>query len=125
MEQKVCLDTDVCIEIIKNNEVVANKLSLNLNLMVYLSSISVFELFLRESNLNEIENFIRDTYILDFNDMVAKKASDIFKDLRKRGLIIDHRDIFIAATCIVNNCSLITLNYKHFNNIKGLKLLKV
>ncbi len=33
------------------------------------------------------------------------------------------RDLFIASTSIVNDCTLVTLNKKHFENIKDLQLL--
>jgi tRNA(fMet)-specific endonuclease VapC len=37
--------------------------------------------------------------------------------------MIEFRDIFIAATCIVNELPLITLNKKHFKRIEELKLI--
>ena len=124
MEQKkICLDTDICIGIIKGNKPDRiEELSLQ---KVFISSVSVFELFLRESKLTEVENFIEEVEIIDFNEAAAKKASEIFKDLRKKGLIIDHRDIFIAAACIANNCSLLTLNKKHFDKIDELNLINL
>ena len=125
MEQKICLDTDICIEIIKEEENMGIKLSEYVSDKVYVSSVSVFELFLRSFNLHEIENFMIDVEILDFDGVIAKKASEIYKDLRKEGKIVDFRDIFIAASCIINNCGLLTLNKKHFERIKGLKVLGI
>lgn len=36
--------------------------------------------------------------------------------------MIEFRDIFIAATCVVNKASLLTLNKKHFTRIAGLQV---
>ena len=34
----------------------------------------------------------------------------------------DLNDVFIASIALVNNCSIVTLNKKHFQRIKGLKV---
>ena len=82
-----------------------------------------FELLLRETNIHQIENFIKDLELLSFDSIAARKASGIQKELKAKGRIIDIRDLFIASASIANNCILATLNKKHFENIKGLKLL--
>src|SRR3989344_4284338 len=116
MEQKVCLDTGVGIEIIKDTATGVRILGLIEEHEIFISSISVFELYLREFNIEKID-------FLDFNHLTAIKASDISKYLKDKGLVLEFRDIFIAASCIVNNCSLLTLNKKHFERINGLRLL--
>lgn len=123
MDQKVCLDTDVCVEILKNTDKGIEFINLINKSEVFITTISIFELFLRETNIFSIEKFLSKINILDFSELSAKKASEIFKDLRKEGKIIDVRDLFIASTTIVNNCVLATSNKKHFKNIKDLKLL--
>jgi len=37
--------------------------------------------------------------------------------------MIEFRDIFIAATCIVNDLPVRTLNKKHFDRITGLHVI--
>lgn len=121
MDEKICLDTDLCIEIVKKNK---NLLDfVDINDFPYITSITVFELLLRETNTDEIEQFLNDFYILDFNESCAKIASTIHKVLKKSGKQLETRDLFIAATCITNNCKLATLNKKHFSRIKNLKLI--
>ena len=125
MEQKICLDTDICIEILKENlsyEGLFDKFSSS---DVFITSITLFELSLRDFNLADVEKFARYFTTLVFDDNCAIKGSEIAKDLKKKGKIIDFRDVFIAAICIVNDRSLLTLNRKHFENIDELKLLKI
>lgn len=125
MEQKkILLDTNSCIEIVKDTQKGKEIIEKILDNPIFVSSVSVFELYLRETNINKIDFLLNKTDILNFDESSAKKASEIFKDLRKRGLITDYRDIFIASACIANNCSLLTLNNKHFEQIKELKLIK-
>ena len=58
---------------------------------------------------------------LPFNYAAAEKAAEIYYDLH-RGKQIEDNDIYIAAVAIVNNCTLITANDKHFGRIENLKV---
>lgn len=125
MDKKICLDTSVCIELVKGNTDVKSELDSYLGAENFISSITVFELFLRKTNLLPIEKFIRDFEIVSIDENIAKKASFIFKDAEKIGRPMDIRDIFIAATCIMHNLEFITLNRKDFEHIRELKLAKI
>ena len=72
--------------------------------------------------LNDIRILTDDIPVLSFNETVAKEAADIYHKLRKSNKIIEFRDIFIAATAIVNNFSVKTLNVKHFNRIPNIRM---
>ena len=63
--------------------------------------------------------------IFSVNDEVAKKFGQIRADLKKKGKVIEDLDIFIAATCLVNNLTLVTSNVRHFKRIEGLHILEV
>lgn len=43
--------------------------------------------------------------------------------LKIKGEVIEDIDIFLAATCLVHNLQLITLNAKHFSRIPSLKII--
>lgn len=60
-------------------------------------------------------------FILGINQAIAEKFGQLRKELKNKGSIIEDIDIFIAATCLVNDLTLITLNKKHFSRIKELK----
>lgn len=122
MDTKICLDTDVSIEILKNTTTASKLLDLTKDSEVYITTISIFELLLRETNLDVIEKLLSKTAVLDFSEFSARKAAEIFKDLKRKGQMIPLRDLLIASTTIANNCTLATLNIKDFKNIKDLKL---
>ena len=125
LEQKVCLDTDVVISILNKEERARTLIDKIINLDVFITTVNLFELLLRENNLEQIEIFRNNVNILYFDEPSSRKASEISKELKKNGMIIEFRDIFIAATCIVNDCQLITFNSKHFERIKELKLVRI
>ncbi len=124
MDKKICLDTDVCIAIINRKGPYQNLLTKLLYSRVFISTISLFELFLRTTNMEPVEKFIKDLEILDFDSTSARKASEVRKALKSEGKEIEIRDLFIASTAIINDCTLATLNIKDFKNIKDLKLLE-
>ena len=49
-----------------------------------------------------------------------KEAAEIYAHSRKIGRPIEDSDILIAAFCIINDCTLVTNNTKHFDNIDSL-----
>ncbi len=125
MDKKVCLDTDVCIELIKGNPALKGFIQEFDKSAVFISSITVFELFLRETNLSVVNDFIESFAVLLFDKQSALGASSVFKQLKKKGHLVDTRDLFIAAVCLANGCTLATLNKKHFDKIAGLTLAAI
>ncbi len=125
MDEKICLDSDASITILKeDNRIDLIKKAID-NKEIFLSAVTVFELFLRKTNLEIVEEFISRFKILDIDKFVARKASNIHKELQQRGEIIDIRDLLIASSCIINNCKLLTFNKRDFERIKELKLIKI
>lgn len=60
--------------------------------------------------------FDRDSYA------VINKATEIYVQLHKSQQIED-ADIFIAAIALVNDCTLVTANVRHFERVEGLKIV--
>ncbi len=58
---------------------------------------------------------------LPFDYAAAEVAAKIYDGLHK-GNQIEDNDIYIAAVAIVNNCTLVTANEKHFGRIADLKV---
>ena len=60
---------------------------------------------------------------LDRDDLrTIEKAVDIYAQLRK-GQNIEDNDIYIAAISMVNDCTLVTSNVKHFSRVEGLNFV--
>ncbi len=61
--------------------------------------------------------------ILPFSSEVSQEAAYIYRVLKRNNLLIEIRDIFIAATAITHNMRLATTNRKHFERIDKLQLV--
>ncbi|HII16802.1 TPA: type II toxin-antitoxin system VapC family toxin [Candidatus Woesearchaeota archaeon] len=122
MEQKVCLDSDVAIEILNGTQAGDALLKEYSDCELFITTISVFELSLRERSLEEVDRLISRCNVISLSERCARIAAVIYKQLRAKGRLIDIRDIFIAAIAMENRCTLATLNRKHFEHISGLKL---
>ena len=70
------------------------------------------------------DDFFNNLILLDFDKESVKKSSDIFWDLSKRGEPIGRFDCMISGAFLKNNVGkIITKNAKHFQKIKGIKVL--
>ncbi len=123
MDNKVCLDTDVCIAILRKESRAEEIRPLIEERDVCISVITMFELLLRKTNTNIVEQFLMYLPHMVIDDVVARKTSSLHKELESKGEIIDLRDLFIAATCLAKDCQLLTFNKKHFERINDLRLM--
>jgi predicted nucleic acid-binding protein len=90
---------------------------------IYISAVTLYELLIGANTpekVNDIKILTQDLPVLSFNEDVAIRAAQIYLMLRQQNKMIEFRDIFIAATCIVNNLPVKTLNLKHFERIDGI-----
>ena len=120
------IDTSIFIEFLRSKQK-ENTILYNLpeNIRHSLSSVTLFELYMGATSSEKESDILKSTdelTILPFSDEIAVKAGRIYQELRKKNQLIDFRDIFIAATCLVHNLELVTLNKKHFERINGLVL---
>ena len=93
---------------------------------ISISSVTLYELLMgaySPDKVNDIKLLTEDLPVLPFNEDVAHKASDIYHQLRQVNKMIEFRDIFIAATALVYNMPVKTLNKKHFSRINGLSVV--
>ena len=130
---KYLLDTNVISDFMRNDKNVVQNMNnaLENGDSIYICSIVYYEIVrglkaagkfkrLREFNIF-YENYDK-LYLDRDNYKTIDKAIEIYIQLHK-GKQIEDDDIFIAATAIVNDCTLVTANVKHFERVEGLKLI--
>ena len=61
--------------------------------------------------------------ILPFSSEISQEAAYIYRVLKQNNLLIEIRDIFIAATAITHDMRLATMNRKHFERIDKLQFV--
>jgi tRNA(fMet)-specific endonuclease VapC len=71
----------------------------------------------------DVQILTEDISVLPFTAEVAAKAAQIYRQLKSTNQLIEFRDIFIAATCLINDLPIATLNKRHFQRIKELKFI--
>lgn len=121
------VDTSIFIEFLRSKDKTKTALfQIPDNQQIYISSVTLYELLIGANTpvkINDIKILTEDLHVLVFNDEVAIKAAEVYHQLRTENKMIEFRDIFIAATCLSNNLPVKTLNKKHYDRIKGLKVL--
>lgn len=127
MKKQICFDSDILINFLKGTE---NNDYLNQALegeyKGYITSITDFEVnigILNNQHRKIMQKLTSNFLILAFGKRESSIATNIYFSLKKKGCLIDIKDIFIAASCVSKDMPLVTKNVKHFENIKGLKLI--
>jgi len=120
------VDTSIFIEFLrKKNKTETVLFSLPENVQLAISSITLYELLMGATNKSKKEDIMlltEDLLVLPFDRKVAEKSGEIYHQLRKENNMIEFRDIFIAATCLVYQMPVKTLNQKHFKRIVNLEI---
>lgn len=127
MNELLIIDTDILIDIGRNNKVAIERLKLEKDKYeLTVSVITEMELLIgcrNKTELKYVEQFLEGFEILSLNLEISKKAVDLLKQYRlSHGLLI--ADSLIAATAIIFNAALLTKNQKDFKFIKELRFLK-
>jgi predicted nucleic acid-binding protein len=122
----ILLDTNILIEIFKGNSTIATQLE-NINDNFGISSITQMELYYGAFNKREInllDKLLANFYIYHLTPAISLKAVELIKTYSKsHNLTLP--DALIAATAIVKQTPLITLNLKDFKYIEELELIKL
>ncbi len=132
MEQKICLDTDVLINFLRNKKEEVNFIveqeEKNELTTTY---INLFELYYgaykskeQQKNIEEVNLIAERITILNLSLISVKKAGELLAQLEREGEKVDFRDILIGTIALLHNCVLKTNNTRHFSKIKGLQLVQ-
>ena len=125
------IDTCFVIDVMRNNKKAIDKLNelLNINEELFITSISIFELFsgIQKSNqhkdeLKKVMDVLNDLMSLSFTINAAQKAGNIDSVLVNQGIMNDPIDNMIAGIALINKQAILTKNIKHFEKIHDLKI---
>ena len=127
MERKYLLDTDVCIELIKNNEIVLDKVEEVGAENCFITSITIAELFYGAAKSGRPEQFNDVSFILQSFELVPSLPSLRLygtnkADLENRGQMIGEFDLLIGSCAVHNHYVMVTSNVKHFDHIPNIEI---
>ncbi|MEA5577307.1 type II toxin-antitoxin system VapC family toxin [Anabaena sp. UHCC 0451] len=124
------LDTNIITAIIKRNPKITTKLEIATRHQqkLFISGMTYYEIqrgllaVNATRKLIDFEKLSHEYTILLLDDMaIFQKASEIYADLKQRGLPIQDADIFIAATAIIHDLILVSHD-SDLSRITDLKL---
>lgn len=118
------LDTNVLIEILKNNQEAIKKVE-SLSPPLFVSVISAMELIYGALNKNEqkkLQQFLSLFTVIELNEKISQQAFSLITQYAKSHTL-DIPDALIAASCLESNKTLFTYNRKDFRFISKLTLL--
>jgi len=101
------------------------------SLLVYYPNLSVISIYeiefgaLRARRASDIETLQVSFNILALTEQIARRAAALEASLVHQNLQIGIKDTFIAATCLVYDLPLLTVNLRHFNRVEGLQLIEL
>lgn len=123
--RRILIDTSVLIDHLRRkrkDKTLFFELAQNYHCLIL--AITQFEFWVGSTlqNREYTEKLLALLPVLPFNAACAEVAADIYHILKARNQLIPLPDIFIAATAIENDLPFQTLDRKHFERIKNLRL---
>ena len=89
--------------------------------IIYYEVVRNFKIVRASRRLNDFLNLCEDLEMLEFDMRATEKAIEIYTRVHKQ--VIEDNDIYIATIAMVNNCTFITSNVRHFSRVEGLKFV--
>ncbi|MGV3756314.1 MAG: PIN domain-containing protein [Verrucomicrobiota bacterium] len=74
----------------------------------------------REAYLETVTSLLP---IIPYTEQTGHIHARIWADLEKKGLLIGGYDIIVAATALERDSAVATFNQRHFQSVKGLKVI--
>ncbi len=120
----ILMDTSSIIEFLEETETGEKIKDIMKDEIAAVSTITINELLVTSEGKEreKIGNLLKSMHVFSFDEKSSYKSIEIEKKLRKEGKMINKLDIFIAATCLVNNLSILTAD-KDFKKIESLDIL--
>ena len=124
------LDTNVIIDLLNGNSSILAAFknaytfeSVKIPDLVYYEVSRGFEYSDPKNQKQGFEIFAEHCGIVSMDKSVLQEAARQYADLKKRGISIDDDDILIGSLAIAKGSTVVTNNTKHFQNLKGIKLV--
>lgn len=121
------IDSDTLISLVRGQHGVQQKM-VHIGLsQCKVSEISLAELYVGAYKRNDIKGMGQANYIAQTFEIVRisshlEEYAKLRAGLERQGCKLDSMDLFIAASALAEDLTLVTHNTKHFSRVPGLKL---
>jgi tRNA(fMet)-specific endonuclease VapC len=123
------LDTDTVSLLVRKNPTIMKNLIKHENDEILISAISYAELCFglekkgSQRLFNEVSAILGKLTVIDFNSSQSELYGKIRLNLEKSGTPLGDMDMLIAAAALSTGAILVSHNIKHFQRIKGIRLV--
>lgn len=124
------LDTDWLIDFLDNRQPAVSFVRSLLDNELYVSVVTCAEVYEGiyfgrnpEAAEHDFENFLEAVVVLDLDIGIAQEWAKTQGSLRQTRNQIHGVDLFIAATALAYDLTLVSRNRRHFDRVPGLKLI--
>lgn len=112
MGKGVLVDTDVLIDYAGGAADLPNE-------QLFITEITLYEFVRGTKNISKAKTLLEEGFSVIFHDNpIIQKASEIWVEVKRRGEILDDRDVLIGAVSAVKNLPLLTRNRKHYERLE-------
>jgi len=122
------LDTDTCSAHLKQRGAVSSKF-LQYTGRLHISTLTVGELFTwacrataSPHRLQSLLDLLDDVTVLEVSEVIGRRFGEVRAGLLDAGQPAPNVDLFIAATALVHDLTLVTHNVHDFANVPGLRI---
>lgn len=115
------IDTDICIDFLKEREYAVNLFSEILNEHCYISILTYYELLKGAFSPKQqiiIQNFVKLLEIVNLDENIIKSGAELYRKYRKKGITLSNIDCLIMATAKEKNLKVVTRNVKHYPEVE-------
>lgn len=120
------LDSDILIELARGNAKIQKRMYQAGLSNCVLSEISLAELYVgyykNKTRIEPLFNFLEESLSTIPISSAIKTYARLRANMKLNGNRLDNMDLFLAATALTNDYTLVTHNTRHFSRIPGLKL---
>ena len=124
-----CIDTDIIVEFLRGNEKISKKIKENSNKPIFLTTLSLCELYKgaflsskKEGEIEKIQSLLNYLELITINQKTAKIFGEKNKLLIDMGKSTQQFDLLNACISISYDLIFVTRNKKHFINIPDLEI---
>jgi tRNA(fMet)-specific endonuclease VapC len=125
--ERIGLDTSILIAFLRGREPAATALEKAVQKHTcFVAAITIYELIFglaRSGQSIGEDELLGLMTIIPVDGQIARRSAYLHQQLLQQGQDIGVKDVFIAATCLVNNLPLLTLNQRHFSRIADLSVI--
>ena len=127
METKICIDTNVLVDFLRNKKEAIEWIHGQEGSILATTTITLFELYhgpyLYQKDIYAVQQLAQRLLVLTLSDESSRRAGEMLAKLQKKGLEIEFRDVLIGSIAATEGFAVKTNNKKHFLRMDDVRVV--